>query len=162
MIYIYISIHIHICDSLVLSHLYFACRPKHFYLASGVLSVVIKLRARKTSQIIWRVWLKVHYNVGIYTFKYEKNELLHLWDFKHNGVSQFPQPTCSWKWVGGTNPQKLSKGPATLKSLVKLRRICGVRVLPGVQMDSKVDHNSPANWDWWKYDFWAIRLAIYG
>ena len=38
----------------------------------------------------------------------------------------------------------LSKGPATLKSLVKLRRICGVRVLPGVQMDSKVDHNSPA------------------
>ena len=22
--------------------------------------------------------------------------------------SQFPQPTCSWKWVGGTNPQKRS------------------------------------------------------
>ena len=48
----------------------------------------------------------------------------------------------------------LTKGPATLKGLVKLWRICGVQVLPGVQIDSKADHNSvpklEAALPWWR------------
>ena len=54
------------------------------------------------------------------------------------------------------------KGPATLKGLVKLWWICELRTLLGVQMNSKVDHNPPANWDWWTYIFYGITLAIYG
>ena len=54
------------------------------------------------------------------------------------------------------------KGPATLKALVKLWRICVVGVLLSHQMNSKVDHSPHANWDWWKYIFYAITLVIYG
>ena len=40
--------------------------------------------------------------------------------------------------------------------------ICVKLVLPGLQIDSKADHNLHANWYWWKYVFYAITLAIYG
>ena len=52
------------------------------------------------------------------------------------------------------------KGPATLKGLVKLWWICAVRTLLGVQIDSKADHNPHANWDWWKYIFYAKTLPF--
>ena len=38
-----------------------------------------------------------------------------------------------------------SKGPGSLKGLVKLWTICRVLVLPGLQMDSKADHDPHAN-----------------
>ena len=38
-----------------------------------------------------------------------------------------------------------AKGPGSLKGLVKLWTICRVLVLPGLQMDSKADHDPHAN-----------------
>ena len=38
-----------------------------------------------------------------------------------------------------------SKEPGSLKGLVKLWTICRVSVLPGLQMDSKADHDPHAN-----------------
>ena len=39
----------------------------------------------------------------------------------------------------------LRKGPRSLKGLVKLWAICVKLVLPGLQIDSKADHNPHAN-----------------
>ena len=57
---------------------------------------------------------------------------------------------------------KYPKGPGSLEGLVKLWKISRVLVLPGLQMDSKADHDPHANWDWWKYVFYAMTLASYG
>ena len=54
------------------------------------------------------------------------------------------------------------KGPGTLNGVVKLWMSCVFLVLPGLQMNSKADHNPHAKWDWWQYVFYAITLAIYG
>ena len=64
----------------------------------------------------------------------------------------------SWKYVLSI----ILKEPGSLKGLVKLWTICRVLVLPGLQMDSKADHDPHANWDWWKYVFYAMTLASYG
>ena len=54
------------------------------------------------------------------------------------------------------------KGPGLFTCLVKLWTICLFLLLPGLQIDSKADHNPHANWYWWKYVFYAITLAIHG
>ena len=52
--------------------------------------------------------------------------------------------------------------PTTMKGLVKLWKICVVRALPGVQIDSKADHNCmpklEAALPWWR---WNLTCSSY-
>ena len=57
--------------------------------------------------------------------------------------------------------EQVAKGPRSLKGLVKLWTICVKLVLPGLQIDSKADHNPHANWYWWKYVFYAITFMLW-
>ena len=51
------------------------------------------------------------------------------------------------------SPHKHFRGQ---RDLAKLWTSCMFLELPGLQMNSKPNYNPHANWDWWKYVFYAI------